>query len=243
VDRVQGLFVVSHRAIPGFMPAMVMPFRADPPSQLNELRPGARVTFDLVVDKKTSRARRIRLEGAPASAASNEDDFKMPAAANQLAIGSEVPDFALTDQDGHQVRLSHFQNQVVAIQFVYTRCPLPDVCPRLAAHFAFLHRKLRDQVQLLTITLDPTYDTPTVIKDYAGRWKADDPHWRFLTGAEERIREVAGRFGVVFWPEEGAITHTSSTAIIGKDGRLKALVEGSSYRPEQLLDLVSSYLR
>ncbi len=243
VDRAQGLMLVSHRAIPGYMPAMVMPFRAEKPAQLDALRPGSRVAFDLIAGKHSSKARNIRLEqGAPA-AAKNEDTFQIPVPANLLKLDAAVPDFALTDQDGREVRLSQFRGRVVVINFVYTRCPLPDVCPRLAAHFAYVHRKLRDRVQLLTITVDPTYDTSSVLKEYARRWNADGEHWRFLTGDEARIHEAGGLFGVVFWPEEGAITHTSATAILGADGRLRALIEGSAYRPEQLKDLVENQLR
>jgi len=96
---------------------------------------------------------------------------------------------------------------------------------------------------LLTITLDPRFDTPAVLAEYAERWRADPRQWFFLTGPEDDIRKVAGHFGVIFWPEEGAITHTSSTAIIGRDGRLAALVEGSSFTSQQLIDLVQTELK
>lgn len=231
--------MISHRPIPGYMPAMAMPFRAEHPRELDELKPGAAVTFELIVDHNKSRIRKIRAIAKPVS----KDEFVIPRAENQLALGDEVPDFELTDQDGRAVRLSQFRSKVVAVQFVYTRCPLPDVCPRLASHFAYVHRKLGAKVQLLTITVDPTYDTPTILKDYAKRWRADGDNWRFLTGSESAIQSVGGMFGVVFWPEEGAVTHTSSTAIIGSDGQLKARIEGSTHRPEQLLDLIQNQLR
>jgi protein SCO1/2 len=95
---------------------------------------------------------------------------------------------------------------------------------------------------LLSITLDPRYDTPAVLAEYAERWRADPRDWLFLTGSEEDVRRVAGQFGVVYWAEEGAITHTSSTAIIDRSGRLVALVEGSSFTSRQLMDLVQSKL-
>ncbi len=123
--------------------------------------------------------------------------------------------------------------------FIYTRCPLPDVCPRLSANFAYLNKRVHD-VALLSITIDPQFDTPAVLAEYARRYGSDGERWRFLTGSIEQIREVAGRFGLIYWPEDGSITHTVATGIIGRDGRLAALVEGSSYRPEQLRDLVTS---
>ena len=153
-----------------------------------------------------------------------------------------MPDFTLTDQAGRAVRLSGFQGQLVAVDFIYTRCPLPDVCPRLSANFARLQKRYAGRMVLLSITLDPRHDTPEVLAEYAGRWRADSHTWLFLTGSEDDIRKVAGHFGVVYWPEEGAITHTSSTAIIDRAGKLAALVEGTSFSSQQLIDLVGTEL-
>jgi protein SCO1/2 len=151
-----------------------------------------------------------------------------------------MPDFALTAQDGKKVRLSDYRGQLVAVDFIYTRCPLPDVCPRLSANFARLQKRLGTRVALLSITLDPEFDTPEVLTGYARRWEADPSIWRFLTGAPDDVRAVAGHFGVVYWPEENALTHTSSTALIDRAGKLAALVEGSAFTSQQLLDLVEA---
>lgn len=235
VDRAQGVMLVSHREVPGVMPAMVMPFHAEPASQLDGLRPGSRIAFEFQRGKAF--ARRIRLLDEVAA-----NDFVMPKAENVVPVGGTVPDFVLTDQDGRSVRLSDFQKPML-VSFVYTRCPLPEVCPRLAANSAYLHRKFGDRLQILTITLDPGYDTVPVLRNYARQWRADGVNWRFLTGDEATIQKVAGYFGVVFWPEEGAMTHTSSTAIIGPQRTLRALVSGSSFRADQLRDLVEKHLR
>ena len=153
-----------------------------------------------------------------------------------------MPDFSLTDQNGALVRLSSLQGQVVAIDFIYTRCPLPDVCPRLSANFARLQKRFAGKMALLSITLDPQHDTPQVLAEYAARWRADSHTWLFLTGPDDDIRKIAGHFGVVFWAEEGAITHTSTTAIIDRTGKLAAMVEGSSFTSQQLIDLVHTEL-
>jgi protein SCO1/2 len=165
----------------------------------------------------------------------------LPKAEGKVAIGDSVPDFTLTDQNGRGVTLSDFRGQLVAVDFIYTRCPLPDVCPRLSANFARLQKRFGDKIVLLSISLDPEYDTPAVLTDYAQRWRADAQTWRFLTGSMDDVRRVAGRFGVVFWAEEGAITHTSSTAIVDPNGRLRALVQGSSFTSQQLIDLVGAF--
>ena len=211
-----------------------MPFRAESAAELDHLTPGSRVQFELKVRGGATTVRHIRVEQAATG------DVPIPKAEGKVAIGEPMPDFTLTAQDGRAVRLSDYRGQLVAIDFIYTRCPLPDVCPRLSANFARLQKRLGSRVALLSITLDPEYDTPAVLSEYARRYGADPAIWRFLTGPPDGVQTVAGHFGVVYWPEENAITHTSSTALIDRDGKLAALVEGSSYTSQQLLDLVET---
>jgi len=234
VDRPNQIVTISHRAIPGYMEAMAMPFHAEGSQDLSGLTPGSRIAFQLKVTRRAATVRHIHVEQLAAS------DVPLPKPEGKVAIGEALPDFTLTDQDGRTVRLSSFRGKLVAVDFIYTRCPLPNVCPMLSANFARLQKRFGGKITLLSITLDPQYDTPQVLTDYAQRWRADSGIWHFLTGSADEIRKVAGHFGVIFWPEEGAITHTSSTAIIDSTGRLAAIVEGSSFTSQQLIDLVQS---
>lgn len=232
VDRGNQTVTISHRAIPGYMQPMAMPFHVESARELDQLAPGSRIEFQLKAGRNATTARHIHLQQT------GLDDVPLPKPEGKISIGDPLPDFALTDQDNRTVRLSGFRGQLVAVDFIYTRCPLPDVCPRLSANFARLQKRFAGRMVLLSITLDPQYDTPAVLADYAQRWRADPRTWLFLTGSQEEIRRVAGHFGVVYWPEEGTLTHTSSTAIIDRAGRLAALVEGSSFTSQQLIDLV-----
>lgn len=235
VDRGHQTVTISHRAIPGYMDAMAMPFHTGPSEHLDQLSPGSRIEFQLQVGHTSSTVRHIRVQQTGVA------DVPLPKAEGKLAIGDLVPDFTLTDQGGRAVKLSDFHGQLAAVDFIYTRCPMPDVCPRLSANFARLQKRFGGQIVLLSISLDPEYDTPAVLTDYAHRWRANSETWRFLTGSMEDVRRVAGRFGVVYWAEEGAITHTSSTAIVDREGRLRAVVEGSSFTSQQLIDLVNAF--
>jgi protein SCO1/2 len=233
VNRDAGEVTISHREIPGYMPAMAMPFRASNPADLAPLAPGARVSFDLHSNSKVSR---VRIASGP------PPDFPMPKPDHAMAIGDEVPGFNLIDEQGRSTRLSDFRGRLVAIDFVYTRCPLPDVCPRLSANFALLQKKFNSGIVLLSITIDPDHDTPEVLREYAQRWHADPKLWHFLTGRSDDIRKIAGNFGLIYFAEEGAITHTSSTALISPTGRLQARLEGSTHTTRQLMDLISHFL-
>jgi len=230
VDATSRTMLVSHREIPRYMPAMMMPFRAESAAELAALHPGMRIAFDLEVGKDGSFARRVRLIGGP--------DAPLPPTPEKLSIGAPLPNFQLTDQHGATLRLEDLVGKVVAIDFIYTRCPLPDVCPRLSANFAVLQRRFGDRVTLLSLTVDPDFDTPTVLAEYARRWAAG-PAWRFATG---NVAPLAAALGEIYWADEGSIGHNSTTSIIGRDGRLAAQVEGSNYRPDQLAHLIARQL-
>lgn len=231
IDPARPSITVSHRAIPGYMPAMVMPFRVARPAELASLAPGARIRFEL------SRSVAHHLRAAVAG-----DDFTASVPQSGIAVGALVPDFTLMDQDSKTVRLSAFRGRVVAIDFIYTRCPLPDVCPRLSAAFAYADRQIQSpDLVLLSITIDPEYDTPPILAEYAKRWRAD-ARWRFLTGSLDNVRDVAGRFGLAFWPEENMISHSVVTAVIDRQGRLAARIGGAGYRPQELRDLLAAKL-
>ena len=240
-DPAQRTILVSHRPIGRYMPAMTMEFHVAPKEDLSKLTPGTRLSFDLRISKHESIATHLQPRTAKLEVDGKEIRVETPA--NKVALGDAVPDFTLTDQANRSVRLSDFRGRVVAIDFIYTRCPLPDVCPRLSANFAYVAKQLisptagRD-LELLSITIDPQYDTPAALTEYARRYGADGEHWRFLTGSLDDIRQVAGLFGLVYWAEEGSITHTAATALITRDGKLAAVIQGSNYRAVQLRDLV-----
>jgi len=230
VNPASGTALIAHRAIPGYMPAMAMEFRARHPREFTSLRPGSRVSFTL----RNGLAERVRTTGE----AFDPNEVDLAQAPPKPQPGAAMPDFTLTDQTGASVALSSFRGRWVAVNFIYTRCPLPEVCPRLTATFASLQRRFRDApLTLLSITLDPRYDTPEVLAAYA-RTTAAGPHWRFLTGRPEAVSAVARGFGLWFWVEEGVIVHNSTTALIDPSGRLAALVEGSSFSLDEISGLI-----
>ena len=233
LDPVARTMLVSHRPIANYMGAMMMPFRVADPAELARLRPGARVQFDLEVGRNRSLARRIRRTG----------EAPLPNLAPHLSIGDPLPPFQLTDSSGRTVTQADLAGKVAAVNFVYTRCPLPDVCPRLSANFAALQRRFRDRLGasliLLTVTVDPDYDTPPILAEYARRWAAEPRGWLFLTGNPAPLAQALGE---LYWADEGVIGHNSMTSIIGRDGRLAAVVEGADFRPDQLAHLIERAL-
>jgi protein SCO1/2 len=254
VDAAAKHVTVSHERIAGFMDAMTMPFEVRQAADLRGLVPGAIVEFTLVVGDTTSYATRITVrryesvERDPRTARrlavmKRLAGFTVP----PVAIGARVPDFTLTDQARRRVSLSSLAGKVVAVNFVYTRCALPQFCLRMSNHFAALQKRFssslgRDLV-LLTVTFDPERDTPDVLASYAAQWQANPASWRFLTGTVADVRRVCGLFGQEAFLDEGLMNHSLHTAVINRAGTLVANIEGNRFTTEQLGDLVAAALR
>ena len=254
VDRSRNTFTASIQAIPGFMPAMAMPFEVRRPKDLDGVVPGAAVEFTLVVDQKSSHAERIRIaryqsvEQDPLAA----DRLKLlteiagTAPRKVLATGDTVPDFRLTNQKRRPVALSGLRGKVVAINFIYTSCALPNFCLRIANNFGVLQKRFKTQLGLdlvlLTVTFDPVHDSPEVLAQYASQWAAEPATWHFLTGAVSEVRRVCHLFGVDFFPDEGLMNHSLHTAIVDRQGKLVANIEGNRFTADQLGDLTAAVL-
>ena len=243
VDHNRSTLTVSHDPIPGHMDAMVMPFSVRDPAGMAGVRPGDRVAFRLNRRGERSWIDKLKLlSAAPADAGL----MQSPATSTVVSIGEALPDFTLTNHRGDAVTLSSLRGSVVVVTFIYTRCPLPDYCPRMIANLQSVARRYPDRLgrdlSLAAITFDPTHDTSQRLAAYARAFDADKVGWQFLTGSLESVARVCEAFGVEFWPEEGLITHTLQTAIVDRQGRLAASVEGKDYSTRQLADLVARVL-
>lgn len=253
VDPARRNVLVSHDAVPGLMAAMTMSFDVRDAKELTGVQPGNAVTFTLAVGQQSMRAERVRVvpyrsvEQDPLTARRLALLKSLSAAPKPLPVGGMVPDFTLTDQARRQVRLSQFRGKVVALNFIYTSCALPQFCYRVANHFGVVQRRFRREagreVVFLTVTFDPLRDTPEKLAEYAAQWNADPDVWHFLTGEAAAVRRVCNVFGVDFFPDEGLMNHSIRTAVIDRQGTLVANIEGNQYSAAQLGDLVETTLR
>jgi protein SCO1/2 len=243
VDRPADIVTISHDPFPGFMDAMAMPFDLKGSARAAKLSPGDRVKFRLSMKSGRSWVDRVEVVSAAPVDAGLQNT---PAAPVLVPVGAAMPDFELTDQAGQAVSLAALKGKVVAVTFIYSRCPLPDYCPRMIENFKALRQRFEPRMNrdlvLLTVSFDPRYDTPEVLTKYASAQRAGGPGWHFLTGDPKRIERVCNAFGIQYWAEEGLITHSLQTAVIDRDGRLAATVEGKDFTPQQLGDLVGAVL-
>jgi protein SCO1/2 len=251
VDRPAHTLTVSHGEIAGYMDAMTMPFHTRSARIPEAVHPGSTVGFTLLVDGRNSWIDNIHViefnsaERDPVLASRLKLMDSATSGASPLAVGSQVPDFTLTDQSRRPVTLSAFRGKVIAMDFVYTRCPLPDYCFRLSNNFARLQKRFsgnRDLV-LLTVSFDPAHDVPEALARYAEIWKADLAMWHFLTGPPADVNRICDQFGVGHWLDDGLFAHSLHTAVIDRQGRLVANMEGNQFSVKQLGDMVESVLK
>ena len=257
VDRSTRTLVVSCHDIPGYMDAMVMPFTVRDAKNLAGLAPGMMIEFALVVNQKSSYVEDVRVQNFDSTEREPVDARRLKlleglidpksSSSAALAAGQPVPNFTLTDQNQRRISLDQLSGKVVALNFVYTRCALPEYCYRLSNNFGRLQKRFKNHMGrdlvLLTVTFDPVHDHPEILANYAKTWKADPDNWHFLTGTVPDVERVCQLFGVGFWPDEAALTHSLHTAVIDRKGKLVANLEGNQFTAEQLGDLVETVLR
>jgi protein SCO1/2 len=239
-----GEVTLDHEAIPGFMDAMTMPYRLKDASILSELHPGDVLTADLLV-----------LQNADADVlldhivvvAQGKPDYKPAVIYHVPAPGDQVPDFALRNQDGRTIHLDQFRGKALLITFIYTRCPLPDFCPRVTHNFAMIEKQLgadpalNARTHLLSVSFDPEHDTPERLRAYGAEYIGSDAkgafaHWDFAVPQKQVLLEMAKYFdlGMTAGPED-SITHTLSTTLVGRDGKVVRFYPGNEWTPEEVM--------
>ncbi len=246
VDADRSTLLIDHEAIEGYMPGMVMEFKVGA-GDLANARVGQRLRGELVqAEDGAFRLEKIWPVESTAEAAVN-------AAANTLRqdttirgkrayreVGENLPDFALYDQSGAVVSPARFRGKHVVINFIYTRCPIATMCPAATERMMALQRAARaagvTDLELISITLDPEFDTPGVLKEYAEARGIDTTNFSFLTGPESAIKDLLRQFGVIALAEGSILQHTLTTLLINENGRIIHRVDGSTWDVREFVD-------
>jgi protein SCO1/2 len=224
---------LDHEAVPGFMEAMTMPYKLKDPSIVSELHPGDRITARIIVQEDAAGFRAPELDNIVVIAQARPD-YQPAVQYHVPQVGDSVPNFRLLNQSNRTIQLNQFKGKVLVATFIYTRCPLADYCPRMSRNFADIDKALSTDptlyagTHLLSISFDPTYDTPAVLRSYGGAYtgnytKETFAHWDFAAPPEKELSEMTKFFGVGITPgERKTLNHSLSTIVIGKDGKVAA---------------------
>ena len=248
VNPAEGTVLLAHEAIAGFMPAMTMDYKVADPAALGELHPGDRIGADLLNDRDAAGPLNLRLTEMDVLQQARPD--YLPAVAFHVpAPGETVPNFALLNQSGKTLHLEQFRGKVVLLTFIYTRCPLADFCPRMSRNFADIDKRLQGdpalyaKTHLLTVSFDPAYDTPAVLRSYGGAYTGQYTrerfeHWDFAAPSQADLPKLEQ------WFDEGVtgtgkqLQHSLATAVVGKDGKVIAFYPTNDWKVDEVLNTV-----
>jgi protein SCO1/2 len=233
--------LVKHEDIPGFMPAMTMPYAVKDARLLEGRAPGDMITATLVVEPNLAHLSAITKTGA----APIPEDARttIPAAAGVVLLkaGDPAPDTALIDQNDGAITLNDFAGSATAVTFIYTRCPLPQYCPLMDRRFAEVQAAVKadpalaGKVRLLTVSFDPKFDRAAVLRAHAKTLGADPAVWTFATAEETVVDRFAAMFGVnVIREKDGTITHNLRTAVFDPSGRVSAILDNNAWTADDL---------
>lgn len=232
--------------VPGFMEPMIMAYKLKDPSVVGELHPGDRITAKILVQQDSEGFHDPELDDIVVIGQARPD-YKPPIQYHTPQRGDQVPDIHLRNQSDHSLHLDEFRGKVVLMTFIYTRCPLADFCPRMSRNFADIDKALSgdpalyDKTHLLSVSFDPTYDTPKVLRSYGGAYtgrytQETFRHWDFAAPSEKDLPSITQFFSVGVTPgDDKTLTHSLSTILIGKDGRIISWYPTNDWSPAEVL--------
>ncbi|HWR35302.1 MAG TPA: SCO family protein [Clostridia bacterium] len=242
VEKASKQVTVAHKEIPGFMKAMTMSFKVKDEWALNVLEPGDEIGAVLVVDRDGAYLEQLSIQ-------KNSGTQPEPAAkqgVRESQVGDIIPDFVLVSQDGKSIRMHQFRGRPLLLTFIYTRCPLPDYCIRMSNNFAEIASQLKQQqpdlyshLQMLSISIDPEFDKPEVLRQYAASYAGEvDPkltHWTFAGGTPDQVRRIAEFFGLSYLKENAQIVHSLRTVLTDSQGKVTAVYRGNEWKPADVI--------
>lgn len=234
--------VVRHEEIPGYMPKMTMELTVRNPDEIAGLERNDEIAFQLVATADThwiQNLKRVCKVTETESPASETPGFAL---VKELKLGDLVPDYELLAEDGRTIRLSEFRGRAVAFTFIFSRCPLPDFCPRMGNNFAAARDLLLTNAagttnwQFLSISFDPEHDSPEVLRIYARSYRHDNQdRWLFVTASQAVLRTFAPELDLMLSQEEGgSISHNLRTVVVDPLGRIHKFFNGNHWTPEEL---------
>ena len=240
---------IQHQAIPNFMGAMTMDFTVRNTNELQNLAPGDEISFKLLVTETNSWIESVRfLSHVIENVTNHIVIFHAPSA--ELKPGDPMPDFTLTAEDGRPVRFSDFRGRVLAFTFFFTRCPLPDFCPRMDLNFADTRNLLRAATdaptnwQFLSISFDPEFDLPATLVNYATYYRqADADRWLFSVADTNTLARIAPLLDLTIKHEDNSISHNLRTVVLDPQGRIARQLDGNQWTPRQLADAMLAAAR
>jgi protein SCO1/2 len=245
VDVARKVLAVRHDDIPGLMPAMTMEFSVSE-GDAAVAKVGQHIRAQLIPADKGDwhleqiwPAEAVATTTLAAQANALRQDTLTRGKTAYREIGEKIPDFALYDQEGRVVESVRFHGKQIMLNFIFSRCPVANMCPASTMKMMSAQKLAREagvkNLELVSITLDPAYDTPGVLRQYALARGIDTTNFSFLTGPENAIKDLLVQFGVIAEFQGDLLKHTLTTLLINENGQIAHRVDGSSWEPAEFV--------
>jgi protein SCO1/2 len=245
VEKDKRSVTIAHEDIKDYMPGMTMPFTVKDEWAFDVLVPGDTVSAIYVVDGTQSWLEQLVITKEGAATASPVSGQVLEAKA-----GDEVPNYRLINQDGKAIRVHDYKGKTLLLTFIFTRCQDPDQCTLMSSNFATVDQGLQKQPELygkthlLSVSFDPEYDTPKVLRSYGaaytGRYTDEKfDHWEFASGSADEVKGIAQFFGLRYYKDTQSgkeqVIHSLRTAVIGPDSKIVKVYRGNDWKPEEVI--------
>jgi protein SCO1/2 len=146
--------------------------------------------------------------------------------ADSLMIIGQVPNFRFTNQTGETITNESYRGKVYVAEFFFTTCP--SICPVMNRNMVKVQNKFKgnENVGIASFSIDPAYDTPEVLLEYAQNYKISNPNWHLLTGDKDEIFKLANEGFNLYVGEapevEGGFEHSGFFALIDQNGNIRS---------------------
>ena len=227
---------------------MTMPYVVKDPEGFGKVQPSDIIRADVIVAPGNKFwLERIIVTGKGVPRASGD-----AGASHVLMIGEKVSDVPMINQDGKAIHFSQFKGEAVLLTFIYTRCPFPDFCPLLSSRFAAIQSELAKNAEeyrsthLISISLDPDYDKPAVLREYGLKYIGHDPagfqHWDFVSTTPADLQKLVADFGLDYSEQNSQISHSMNTVLLAADGTVADMWPGNEWQTSEVLDVIHHVL-
>lgn len=242
----QNVLTVAHEEIPGYMPAMTMQFRVTK-GDIENADMGQKIRARMLRDEDGG-FRLVKIwpldeDGQAAVEKANEalkKRMKALSSGRYLGETDAAPSFALYDQSGQLFKSETLQGKTFMMNFIFTRCNDAKMCPLSTANMANMQRMAKKQgvenLSFVSITLDPEFDTPGVLRSFAKQYGIAHENFHFLTGPKEAVYELIRALGVTALPNGDQVVHSLATSLVGPDGTIVMRSTASAWSPEAFLE-------
>jgi protein SCO1 len=236
--------IIDNDDIPGFMPAMTMPYAVKDPAGFERVQPTDIIRADVIMGPEG----KFWLEHLVVTGKGGPKPASEASPFHDLMIGDRAPDVPLVNQDGKTIRFDQFKGKAVLLTFIYTRCPFPDYCPLLSRQFAVIQKELAKnpgdykKTHLMSISLDPNYDKPPVLRAYGLSKMEHDPrgfqHWDFVSTTPADLQKLVASFGLDYSEQNSQISHSMNTILLAPDGTVANMWPGNAWETSEVLDVM-----